>query len=244
MASNNTNARGTDSVTTLEAAIEESMNRRRAQGEAVHRSESRLQTVGPAFGEVACQLGKRYAPERVRLADFEIYHPAQESAIRSLLTYESSIEERIREGSGLVLYGAVGTGKDRLLAYLIYSAAVCGIRCHYAHGQDLFGAFRDRMDAGQKEEELIDRMHRPAVLAISDPAPPAGELSAWRLELLYRIVDRRYRDLRPTWVTINAESPNDAEGRLGSQVWDRIQEGAAVIPCLWPSYRERRTNRG
>ena len=243
MGSNNTTARGTASVTTLVAAIEQSMQRRREKAEEAKRSPIERQKVDEPFSGVRDQLGKRYAPERVRLADFEIYHAAQEPAFRSLLDYESRLEDRVREGCGLVMYGAVGTGKDRLIAYLLYSAAMCGLRCCYAQGQDLFGAFRDRMDAGQKEEELIDRLHKPAVLAVSDPAPPAGELSAWRLELLYRIVDRRYRDLRPTWVTINAESPEDAEGRLGSQVWDRIQEGAAVIPCLWPSYRERRTKR-
>jgi DNA replication protein DnaC len=188
---------------------------------------------------LAAHLGRRYWPEAVTLATFERYDKAQDVALKQLQAFLAGLPEKIEAGEGLVLAGEVGTGKDRLLAVALYAACATH-KVEYRSGQDLFGLFRDRMDQGAAEEQGIRDLFAPDVLALSDPVPPAGALSAWRLELLYRVVDRRYRDRRPTWVTINATGSADAEAKLGSQVWDRLQEGATVIPCRWTSYRERK----
>src|SRR5262245_15360443 len=103
-------------------------------------------------------------------------------------------------------------------------------------------ALRDRMGEDRMEAKMFRDLSRPQILAISDPVPPAGELKAWRVECLYRLIDRRYRQLKSTWMTINATSPEDAEQNLSSPVWDRLQELAVLVPCFWPSYRERKPN--
>lgn len=188
---------------------------------------------------LAAHLGRRYWPDAVALEAFERYHKNQPHALGRLVAFMADLPARVEAGEGLVLFGDVGTGKDRLMACALYAACE-SFKVEYRSGQDLFGSFRDRMDAGGREEQMLRDLAAPDVLALSDPAPPAGELSSWRLEILYRIVDRRYRDRRPTWLTVNATSAAEAEAKLGSQVWDRLQEGAAVIACQWPSYRERR----
>jgi DNA replication protein DnaC len=80
-------------------------------------------------------------------------------------------------------------------------------------------------------------MTRPNVLAISDPTPPLGELSDYQRSMLFRVVDRRYRDLRPTWVTINAADSAEAERKIAPNIIDRLAHGALVLRCNWPSYR-------
>lgn len=79
------------------------------------------------------------------------------------------------------------------------------------------------------------------MLAISDPTPPLGEVrSDWQRSLLFRIVDRRYRDLKPTWVTINAASAEEAEKRLTPNIIDRLSHDAVIVRCNWKSFRTGR----
>jgi hypothetical protein len=56
---------------------------------------------------------------------------------------------------------------------------------------------------------------------------------------LYRVLDRRYREVKPTWVTINAEDADDAKAKLGAPIFDRLKDNAELVPCFWPSFRER-----
>jgi DNA replication protein DnaC len=182
-------------------------------------------------------LGYRYSPERASLDTFKVDFQEQHAVINRLAQFD--ISTMTGNGSGIIFIGSVGTGKDHLMAALLYEAANRGINTRHLAGQDFYGAIRDRMDTGEKEEKIIACYERPRLLAISDPAPPVGELSAWRMELLYRLIDRRYRNLKPTWVTLNARTREEAEKKLSSQVWDRLQDRAEIVECFWPSYRER-----
>jgi DNA replication protein DnaC len=185
-------------------------------------------------------LGERYSPSRASLETFAIYDDRQTEAIAKVKTFAANLPERVAQGQGLVLYGAVGTGKDHILAALLYQAISAGILCRWHNCQELYGALRDRMKRDEPEREFLDSLGRPQVLGLSDPTPPIDDLTAWRLEVLYRLVERRYHALRSTWLTINAESTEEVEAKLTSQIWDRLQESALVVPCFWPSYRERK----
>lgn len=107
----------------------------------------------------------------------------------------------------------------------------------WVNGMDLFGEFRDAIDAGASERQGVAKLTAPTILALSDPAPPRGNLSDFQVMMLFRIIDRRYRDMLPTWITVNASSRQQAEERLGAQVVDRLGHGALAIHCDWESYR-------
>lgn len=186
------------------------------------------------------QIGERYAFQRCSLNTFRVYDPVQKQAVTAVSGLISRIKESIRAGENILIFGGVGTGKDHLLAALLYAAAENGIDPRWFNGQEVFGQFRDRIDTGQSDEGPITTMARAPVLAISDPTPTAREASAWDLNNLYRIVDRRYRMLRPTWLSMNAESPDDADIKLSAPVFDRLRHNATLIPCFWPSYRVAR----
>ncbi len=99
----------------------------------------------------------------------------------------------VRDGRGIVLLGAVGTGKDHLLAAMLYRAVHAGFACRWLSGQEFYGDLRDRMDSGKAEEQRFRELQTPDVLAISDPIPPVGSPTAWNVAQLYRLLDRRYR---------------------------------------------------
>lgn len=185
-----------------------------------------------AVANLKSVLGARYSPERCALESFQVGNAKQQAAIDRLKAFD------VASGRGLVLYGTVGTGKDHLLAAMLYRACRAGKPAGWINGPELFGRFRDGFDSEAKEETILARFVRPAVLGISDPVPQVGDASSWRTEILYRVIELRYRELKPTWMTINAISPDDADAKLSAPNFDRLRDDAELIPCFWPSYRE------
>lgn len=189
---------------------------------------------------LAADLGERYRPDLAALDKFKVYHPSQPPVIARLTTLADGIGQFVKSASGLILHGTVGTGKDHLLAAMLYQAAMIPASCRWINGQELFGAFRDRIDTGQRDEDHFRELERPQVLGISDPVPPVGSPGEWDLRNLYRLLDRRYRAMKSTWVSVNATTPEEADDKLSAPVFDRLRDGAEILACAWPSYRERR----
>jgi DNA replication protein DnaC len=188
---------------------------------------------------IAKDMGRRYSVQRSSLKHFEIFHPAQTEVVKMLQVLD--LPALVAEGAGIIFFGPVGTGKDHLCAAMLYRAASNhGIRGQWINGQDWFGTMRDRIDQGRAESEILRSLTVPTILAISDPIPARREPSPWNVEMLYRLVDQRYRNLRSTWVTLNVESPEEADDKLSAPVFDRLRESAVFAKCFWPSFRERK----
>lgn len=190
--------------------------------------------------QLSDRLGRRYAADVVALDAFQVYHAAQKKTVARLQSMRPKLPGLVRSGSGLIFFGSVGTGKDHLMAAMLYACCEAGIHCDWVNGQTLFQRFRDGMSGDDRESSIVQSFFAPQVLAISDPTPPVPlKDESWRLETLYRVIDKRYRDMKSTWLTINAVDANDADAKLSAQVFDRLRDGAEMIPCFWPSFRER-----
>ena len=160
------------------------------------------------------------------------------SVLRSLV-----LPDVIREATPLVFCGPLGTGKDHLAVAMMYRVIdQMLVECRWVNGLELFGLSRDGMSRDQPEEQLLRTYCDPVVLTISDPIPPKGDASAWNVGLLYRIIDRRYRACKPTWVTINCAGQEEMEERLSGQVFDRLKHGAYFLSCFWPSARQSKNS--
>lgn len=190
-------------------------------------------------GLLAGRLGKRYSPKLCSLATFEVECEKQKVAFDKLKAVKEGLREFVEAGRNLVFLGTVGTGKDHLMAAMLYAAAQERYRCGWFNGQEVFGSFRDRIDTGDRDEDYFRELCDPDVIGISDPIPPVGSPSAWDTANLYRIVDRRYRAVKPTWVSLNAANEEEADRRLSEPVSDRIMHGAEIIRCFWPSFRQK-----
>lgn len=160
----------------------------------------------------------------------------QRAVVDAVRAYGQSVEENIRQGRGIVLAGPPGTGKDHLLVGLMYAAVGAGLTVEWRNGMDLFGAVRDGIGNGTDERDMLDSLVRPDVLVLSDPVPPWGPLTQFQAAFLFRVIDRRYRDLKPVWVTTNT-SGDATDGKLGAALVDRLRDGAVSLVCDWPSYR-------
>ena len=85
---------------------------------------------------------------------------------------------------------------------------------------------------------MIAELVSPHVLVLDDPLPPNGRLSDYQSAMLYRVVDGRYRNLKPTFVSMNVSGPAEADARLSAPVVDRLRHDALCLVCDWPSYRQ------
>jgi len=182
------------------------------------------------------ERGTRYA--ECSLENFAVGVESQRKAIETLTAYRSSIAERIREGEGLILFGPKGTGKDHLLCGLVRSVISAEKSIQWANGLDLFGDIRDGMTNGDTERSLIDKLTTPDVLYLSDPLPITGPLSPHQANVIFRILDKRYANRRPTWVSVNVTGGAELEERIGPQNADRLRDGAIAIHCNWNSNRK------
>jgi len=185
------------------------------------------------------KLGKRYWPKRASLETYRVYDERQRIPLSRLQSVAAELSPETG-GRGLVIYGTIGTGKDHLLAAMLYRAIRAGLTCSWSNGLEIFASLRDVMDTDRGEASVMKQFTGPQVLGISDPVPPAeGKLTTWRAEVLVRIIDARYRELRPTWITMNGDSVADLKRKLTSPVFDRLQQDAEFVPCFWSSFRGR-----
>lgn len=184
---------------------------------------------------LAKTMGARYA--ECRLENFTIRYVEQKAALAMVKAFLANVADDVKIGRGLILYGTVGTGKDHLLAASLFAAIDAGFGASWQNAQSIFEAARDQMDAKGSESDLMKQFTEPTILGLSDPTPPAGDLTGYRVELLWRIADVRYRNLKPIWLTMNANSIEECKKKLSIPLWDRLQDNALCVPCFWPSYR-------
>lgn len=225
-------------------------NPRTSTGDPVKTDDARKSAMRMAIvnsQELKRELGSRYADctlDGFIVSGEAADRPKQERTLVQLMAYRDTLKERVIEGSGVFLFGPAGCGKDHLLSALMLDAVRAGYAVKWFNGMDVYGAFRDGMDSETPEKRMIADMAKPDILALSDPIPPKGDVTDFQRSQLFRVIDRRYRDRKPTWITANVSSREEADQRFGVQLVDRLTDGALCLPCNWPSYRASRRWKG
>jgi DNA replication protein DnaC len=187
--------------------------------------------------DLCLDLGERYCD--ASFSNYEIYNTQQAEVVAKLVAFSDDMRSRIRDGSGLLMRGKVGTGKDHLMAALLKLAIVRHrFSVLWFDGQKLFAMARQAIQR-QDEEEFRRWLARPQILALSDPQPPKGDLSEYQMAMVRDIIDRRYRRGLSTWLTTNIGTRDTAIEALTEPVIDRLREGSLQVQCNWESHRER-----
>jgi DNA replication protein DnaC len=203
-------------------------------------------------------VGKRY--ESASFESYKITKPAQQKTVAKLQEYVREFSANMIDGKGVVLFGPSGTGKDHLLVASAreiiqehlevhisttrgtYGMDVCSepkLSIRWINGLDLYGELRAGMDDKKFNEcDYVAELIRPTILILSDPIPPRGALTEYQAGMLFRIIDGRYRECRPTWATLNIKNTKEADERLTPQIVDRLRDGALAIYCDWESHRK------
>ncbi len=193
-------------------------------------------------------IGPRHM--QATLENFTCTCNEQVAAMNLLRAYLDRLEENVRNGVNLLLYGPVGSGKDHLLAAMAKLAFRRLIEVKWKSGLDLYAAFRRAadFDSDLSEDVVLRELSDPRILIISDILPPIvpgsdksrGVLTDYTAACLLRAIDERYRKMRPVWLTVNATGSSEMAERLGAAITDRLKDGAHCIACNWPSHRQPR----
>jgi len=155
------------------------------------------------------------APKRFEHADFSTL-PQQ---IRDI------IENVRKTRKGLYLWGPIGVGKTYTIYAIRKRLYEMGITVRIHSAPEMFDMIRDDFD--HKDSFNLDRiLANRGVLIIDDLG--AEKASDWVSETMFKIVDKRYREVLPTIITSNLELGEMSE-RLGDRISSRIAEMCEII---------------
>ncbi len=195
-----------------------------------------------AWEQLAKRIGQRHAG-----CSFDNYfvtekhadnRPSQQEVFEQLREFAATLPDRTRRGGGLVLFGRPGTGKDHLAIAAANEAILRhGLTVDWLNGPQLYAEMRRLIGRDGDEHEYLRRYFKSSILIISDPLPPKGDVREYNADVLYRIINQRYCDVKPTWLTMNVADGDEAERRLASAVVDRVRDGSLCRECNWPSHR-------
>lgn len=185
--------------------------------------------------------GKRYGGSTFE--NYERDSSDQQKAVTRLREYALASAAEVEAGRNIIVFGPKGTGKDHLLMATAYeSARHAGIVTKWVNGTALFEHFRAKV-SGRKGDCIsygdYEQILQADVLWISDPLPPTGSVSEFVQGELFGLIDHRYSQMRPTWVTCNVSNSTELSERMGAQIADRLRHNALAVYCNWPSYRTK-----
>lgn len=158
--------------------------------------------------------------------------------------YIQQAVEAIQTGNSIFLTGAAGCGKTHLAIYCLLQYAADKIVIGYynlpyqPNGWVKFISMPELKLTIKKswnskddfhvetEEDIIDKYSLTPLLALDDLG--AEKISDWSKEVLYLIIDRRYRNCKQTIITSNL-SLRDISEKIDERIASRICEMGIVI---------------
>ena len=145
--------------------------------------------------------------------------------------------EAVKHGGILVFGGVTGTGKSHL-ALAVAQAVLKRGTAMYMDVSDLIQRVRGtwRRDSQQSEEELMTLLSSIDLLVIDEVGVQRGTKD--EQNTLTDIINRRYRDLRPTILLTNLPGQELIE-LLGPRVMSRLSERATFVTFDWQDWRLR-----
>ena len=141
--------------------------------------------------------------------------------------------DRMLEGNvGLMLYGAVGTGKTFLAACIANAVIDQG----YGVVMDSLPALISEMGLGEEREAAMHRLSEADLLILDDVGVERG--TEYGLEQAYSIIDKRYASGKPLVVTTNL-TPQMMLNERGERMryFDRIVEMCKPVAVQGQSRR-------
>jgi DNA replication protein DnaC len=91
-----------------------------------------------------------------------------------------------------------------------------------------------RKGSERSEADVLDTLGRVRLLVVDEIGVGYGGDS--EQVILFDVIDRRYRDMRPTILISNQDRAGFTQA-VGERTFDRLTETARWIAFDWPSYR-------
>ncbi|MBF2792874.1 ATP-binding protein [Enterobacter asburiae] len=178
---------------------------------------------------------------RFETCEFDNYQAINPDAAKNLAAcqrYATSWPERLKAGTGLVMTGNCGTGKN----HLAVSMAKSIIRDHLAKVEitDVMRLTRAvkstwRHNAEMTEEDVIERFASLDLLIIDEVGVQFG--SPTEMTILQEIINARYESILPT-ILISNLTFDQLKDTIGERIVDRVTDGGRNrLAFGWESFR-------
>jgi DNA replication protein DnaC len=197
--------------------------------------------------QAAIRLQQRIAavgiPPRFADKTLDIYlaeTDAQRVALEVSQGYVRDFPENLKAGRCLGFLGRPGTGKTHLACGIGAALAHARYQARYTTVIDYIRTVREtwKRESGRSEAEVIREYTNYHLLILDEVDVQFG--SDGELTQLTDLVDRRYRELKPTLVISNCD-PEGLERFLGPRAVDRLREnGGRTVVFDWKSWRGRK----
>lgn len=151
--------------------------------------------------------------------------------------YVERFPEMLENGTGLMLYGNVGSGKSFAAACIANALIESGTPCLMTNFQRIVNKLQSRFEGKQ---EHIDGLQRFDLLIIDDFA--TERRTEYMTEQVAAVIDARYRSKLPLIVTTNI-NPRDLMGADGigeQRIYSRIMD--MCVPVAFNGQDRRRSD--
>lgn len=137
------------------------------------------------------------------------------------LNYVEHFEQMKKDGKGLLFYGSVGTGKTYISACIANALIDKGYPCLVTNFARLVNTISGKFEGKQ---EYIDSLNNYTLLVIDDLS--AERNTEYMNEIVWNIIDARYRSGKPLIVTTNltAQELNSPAEISKQRVYSRLME--------------------
>lgn len=182
-------------------------------------------------------LGQAAIPARFMGKTFDNYKattPEQERALRLCQRYVGHFDTVLAKGSTLILLGQPGTGKTHL-ACAVLQALMPAYVGAYTTTMDLIRKLRGSWGGRDgSEADVLQELADLPLLVIDEIGVQFGS-DGERIHL-HDVMDRRYRDMKPTILISNLDDVG-FQAFVGDRVYDRLTEIGTWVRFTWASHR-------
>lgn len=173
--------------------------------------------------------------------NFSINNSDQEMIKKIIEQYAKMFSNRLRDGNNIIFSGNPGTGKTLLSLILYQDLVKRNFKCAYEPSLDFLRTLQEKKFAGVGIFNNAMRFYQSLAFLIIDEVTEGsnknGYLTSWEQELLFKILDSRYRQKFCTLIISN-RSTKEIWDRLSERLLDRFSEKGIQLIFNWQSYRK------
>jgi DNA replication protein DnaC len=220
---------------------------RRAREDEQYRREEAEERAAAALRRRLSISGLEGRFARASFDSFIASTPAQAEALQTCRQFAETFNAD--GGGGLWLIGPPGVGKSHLASATVSYVIRAHQRTASIHAvHEIMRMLREGFEKKEPKaweygverestDDLVNRLGTQPLLVLDEIG--VSRDSEWQREQLFAIVDARYKLERPTVVISNLTAAELKEV-VGPRLYDRLREGAKVVPMNWPSHRGSR----